>query len=257
MGFDLICDFPIKSYCTSNLFFIPIKRESRAEVVMLVGERIVHDLEKEYPPLKTALNYNNPFELLIATILSAQTTDSVVNKTTPLLFKKYPTSKDMSRARVGVLEKIVRPTGFYHLKARRIKEVADTIEKKFGGRVPCTMDELTSLKGVGRKTANIVMSVAFDKIEGIAVDTHVKRLSNRIGLTKSQKLNEIEQDLMKVTPRPLWSKLSILLILHGRNICLARRPLCERCVISRYCAYYKSSRKARVKQMNGPLLSSA
>jgi endonuclease-3 len=199
---------------------------------------VIKRLEEVYPPIKTALNFETPFQLLIATILSAQTTDVQVNRVTPELFRKFPDSASMSKANIREIERIIRPTGFFRVKAERLKQVASIIDQKYEGRVPQSMDELLKLPGVGRKTANIVLSVAFGKIEGIAVDTHVKRVSGRIGLTRNKDPEKIEKDLMTITPRNLWPRISILLILHGRNVCYARKPLCERCVISDCCDYY-------------------
>ncbi|MHB1868779.1 MAG: endonuclease III [Nitrososphaerales archaeon] len=202
------------------------------------GEEIVNLLDAQYPKIKTPLGHNSAFQLLIATILSAQCTDAQVNKVTPVLFKRYPDAKSMAEASIRDLERIIRSTGFYHVKAKRLKEVSRKVVKDFDCNVPATMNELTSLPGVGRKTANIVLSAGFSKIEGIAVDTHVKRLSKRIGLSKGTIPETIELDLMRITPRELWPRLSLLLILHGRKICNAKKPLCEICVLSRKCLYY-------------------
>ena len=192
-------------------------------------------LERIYPPIKTSLGYKNPFQLLIATILSAQCTDGRVNQVTKPLFKKYERPKDFAKANLLELEGIIRPTGYYHSKARYIKDASKLLVEQFDSRVPRTMEELLHLPGVGRKTANIILSVAYGKTEGIAVDTHVARLSRRLGSTKSNNPSVIERDLMAITPKELWSRISILLILHGRNVCYARSPNCTGCVLNKIC----------------------
>ncbi len=202
------------------------------------GEDVVRKLDPLYPNIKTPLAHGDVFQLLIATVLSAQSTDAQINQVTPKLFAKYPTPRTMARAPVRSLEKIVLSTGFYHVKARRIKEISKKLIEKFGGRVPETMEELLQLPGVGRKTANIVLSAGFDKVEGIAVDTHVFRVSRRIGLTAKDTPEKVEEDLMKITPKPEWPRLTLLLILHGRSICFARKPECEKCVLSSGCLYF-------------------
>ena len=202
------------------------------------GEEIVNRLDGQYPKIKTPLGHEGAFQLLIATILSAQCTDAQVNRVTPVLFKRYPDAKSMAKTSTRDLERFIRSTGFYHVKAKRLKEVSRKIVEDFDCNVPATMNELTSLPGVGRKTANIVLSAGFSKIEGIAVDTHVKRLSKRIGLSKETIPEKIEQDLMRITPKEMWPRLSLLLILHGRKICNAKKPLCEICVLSRKCLYF-------------------
>ena len=202
------------------------------------GDEIVRTLDPLYPRVKTPLTHKNNFQLLIATILSAQCTDAQVNRVTPILFSRFPDAGKLSSANLRDLERIVKSTGFYHMKAERIKKVSQMITKQFGGEVPSTLDELIKLPGVGRKTANIVLSAGFDKIEGIAVDTHVKRLSQRIGLSAEKTPEKIEKDLMKITTPNLWPSLSLLLIFHGRAICHARRPESEKCVLSKRCQYY-------------------
>jgi endonuclease III len=197
--------------------------------------QIIRLLKKQYPGAKVALDFADPLELLVATILSAQCTDKRVNMVTPVLFGKYRSTLDYAKADIGKLEQEIRTTGFYHTKARNIINSAKIIAEKYGGRVPRTMQELTSLPGVARKTANVVLTGAYGIIAGIVVDTHVKRLSGRIGLSENEDPVKIEQDLMKITPREAWPLISNLLIFHGRNICKARTPLCARCVISRLC----------------------
>ncbi|HEY4673351.1 MAG TPA: endonuclease III [Nitrososphaerales archaeon] len=196
---------------------------------------IVANLKRLYPAIKTSLHHRNAFELLMATILSAQCTDERVNIVTKTLFKQYRTPEDFSSANTKKLETIIRPTGYYHSKAKYIKEASKIIVRSFGSRVPDTMEGLLQLPGVGRKTANIILSVAYNKTEGIAVDTHVKRLSKRLGLTQSGNPDKIEADLMTITPKALWNKIAILLILHGRNVCYARNPRCADCILNDIC----------------------
>lgn len=209
----------------------------------LRGRNIVELLDSQYPKIKTPLSHNGPFQLLVATILSAQCTDAQVNKVTPKLFKRYATPKEMAVVNSRELERIIRSTGFFHIKAKRIKEISKKILVDFGGKVPRSMQDLTALPGVGRKTANIVLSAGFDRIEGIAVDTHVQRLAGRIGLSREKLPEKIEQDLMKITPKEMWPRLSILLILHGRRICTARKPLCEKCMLSDDCVYFREKQQ--------------
>lgn len=187
------------------------------------ARQILDILYKHYPDPDCALNHRNPFELLIATILSAQTTDVRVNMVTPDLFKAFPTPEAMSNASLEELEEIIRSTGFYRQKSKSIKQASETIVQEFNGKVPDTMEGLLKLRGAARKTANVVLGNAFNKNVGVVVDTHVKRLSNRFGLSKEKKnTNKIEKDLMALFPREHWTNLSHLLILHGRNACKAR-----------------------------------
>jgi len=197
-------------------------------------ENIIKVLKNTYPDAKIPLTHRNPLELLIATILSAQCTDERVNKVTPELFKRYKTAKDLAAARQRDVEEIIRSTGFYKNKAKNIIACAKMIEEKYGGKVPSTMEELTSLPGVGRKTANVVLGGSFG-VPGIVVDTHVKRLAGRLGLTKEKDPEKIEMDLMRIVPEEEWSRFSLLLIFHGRNVCMARRPKCRECRIAVYC----------------------
>lgn len=196
---------------------------------------IVRRLKKEYPDIRTALHFKTPFELLVATILSAQATDVLVNKITEDLFKKYRTVADYAKAPLTQLEGDVRSINFYKTKARHIKACAEIIMEKYNGQVPKSMEELIELPGVARKTANIVLSNAFGINEGIAVDTHVKRLAGRLGLSEHADPIKIEQDLMAITPRKEWSNLSHLLIFHGRKICTARAPKHRECVLYDIC----------------------
>jgi len=192
-------------------------------------------LSKEYPEVTTALRHKNPLELLVATILSAQCTDKRVNIVTESLFKKYKTAKDYAGADISRFEQEIRSTGFYKNKAKNIKGAAKMIVEDFKGKVPQTMEELVRLPGVARKTANIVLHHAFGKNVGIAVDTHVKRVSFRLGLTKNTDPVKIEADLMKIFDRSKWGVLSNLLIEHGRKVCDARKPLCAVCKLSKIC----------------------
>jgi endonuclease-3 len=196
---------------------------------------IINILLKEYPTDQTALNYGNPFQLLVAVILSAQCTDVRVNIVTPQLFARFSTPKDFAAADGKELERLIHSTGFYHNKAKNIIGCAKTLLEKHNGVVPETMDELFQLPGVGRKTANVVLGEAFGKIEGVVVDTHVIRLSNRLGFTKEVDAVKIENDLMPLIPKKHWYHFSHALIFHGRKICSARKPKCSECTISKYC----------------------
>lgn len=197
-------------------------------------KKILDVLEIEYPDAECALVHRNVFELLIATVLSAQTTDVSVNKVTPALFEKYPDSKALSEAKVEEVSEFIKRIGMYKTKAKNIIGAAKVLEENFNGIVPKTYEELESLPGVGRKTANVVMSVGFG-IPAIAVDTHVFRVSNRIGLVKENDVRKTEDALMKVLPKKRWSRTHHSLIFHGRNCCTARNPKCEDCCISDLC----------------------
>jgi endonuclease III len=196
---------------------------------------ILRRLKKEYPEAKTALNFSDPFQLLAATILSAQATDVLVNKITVPLFRKYKTVKDYANAPLEMLQQDVKSINFYKTKAKNIQAAAQIIEENFHGRVPDSMDALVSLPGVARKTANIVLTSAYGINDGIAVDTHVKRLSNLLGLTKNQDPVKIEQDLIAITPQKEWGNLSNLLIAHGRKICQAKKMKHGECVLFDIC----------------------
>jgi endonuclease III len=196
---------------------------------------VIARLKTEYPDARTELNWTNPLELLVATILSAQTTDVRVNQVTRSLFAKYRTAEDYADCAPGELEEDIRPTGFYRNKARSLRGMARALVDEHGGEVPRTMPELVALPGVGRKTANVVLGNAFDTNEGIVVDTHVRRVSGRLGLTESQDPVKIEQDLMKVVPEEDWTIFSHLLIFHGRRVCKARKPDCPNCVLNDIC----------------------
>ncbi len=196
---------------------------------------IIKLLKNEYPDVKLALTFSNPLELLVATILSAQCTDERTNRVTKNLFKKYKNIRDYAKADLKTFEEDIKATGFYKNKARNIIATCQRIIEKFKGKVPRKMEELTTLPGVGRKTANIVLTFAFGKKEGISVDTHVRRLSQRLGLSKYNEPDKIEQDLMKIIPQKCWGDFSCLLMEHGRNICLARKPLCPKCILKHIC----------------------
>ena len=197
--------------------------------------KIVMILKKEHPGAKIALRFRDAWQLLVATILSAQCTDVRVNQVTPVLFKKYKTISDFAEADQREFERDIRSTGFYRNKAKGIIGSARKILSDFKGRVPDTMDGLTSLPGIGRKTANVILSSGFGKTAGIVVDTHVIRLSQRLGLAKNTDAVKIERDLMKIVPVKDWGIFSHLLILHGRNICRARKPLCKDCAVNKLC----------------------
>jgi len=200
------------------------------------GERIIELLEEAYPDVGgTSLNWGSPLELLIATILSAQSTDEQINKVTEELFKKYRTAADYAEAPIEQLEEDVKSSGFYRRKAQFIKEVTMGLVEEHGGEVPASMEELTKLKGIARKTANIILGNAFGLIEGIAVDTHVWRIAHRLGLSDKKYRDKIEADLMEVFPRGKWLAVNYLLIAHGRRVCTAKKPDCEGCVLSGLC----------------------
>jgi endonuclease-3 len=201
------------------------------------AKRLYAKLEALYPDAQCALHHRNPFELLVATILSAQCTDEAVNKATPALFEKFPTPEAMSRAQVTDIEKLVKTCGFYRNKAKNIQGTATLLVEDHAGQVPAEMEALLRLPGVARKTANVVLGNAFNINEGVVVDTHVGRLSVRLGLTTngSKDAVKIECDLVQLFPRDKWCQLSHLLISHGRAVCQARKPRCESCELSRMC----------------------
>jgi endonuclease-3 len=197
---------------------------------------IIKILTKEIPDSRIALKFSNPLELLTATILSAQCTDVKVNQVTTGLFKKYRSAKDYAEADSAEFEEEIRPTGFYRNKAKSILKCCQELVARFGGSVPKTLEELVTLPGVGRKTANVILGNAFG-VPGIVVDTHVHRVSQRIGLTKKDDPVKIEFDLMEIVPKEEWTHFSNLLIWHGRKTCVARKPLCEICPIRKLCDY--------------------
>jgi endonuclease-3 len=197
--------------------------------------KIITALKRAYPDAKCALNHSNAFELLIATILSAQCTDARVNIVTADLFRKYRKPEDYLKVSPATLQNEIRTTGFFRNKTKSIQGTAKALTEKFGGRVPQTMDEILELPGVARKTANVVLGNAFGIQSGVVVDTHVTRLSRRLGLTKQKQAEKIENDLIELVPKKDWIIFPHLLIYHGRNVCKARNPACDACVIEKYC----------------------
>lgn len=196
---------------------------------------ILSGLEDLYPDVDCELDRETPFQLLCATILSAQCTDDRVNRVTPALFLKFPNAAAMARAPLPTLEKLIRSTGFFRQKARNLKETARTLIADHGGEVPHSLTELTRLPGVARKTASVVLGTAFGLAEGIVVDTHVQRLAMRLGLTRASDVGKIEQDLMEVIPKANWIRFSHQMIWHGRRVCFARKPSCATCAIASFC----------------------
>lgn len=197
---------------------------------------LIRALQKLYPKHVIPLHHTNAWELLCAVILSAQCTDARVNTITPHLFKKYPTVQDLAKANLADVEKIIHSAGFYHSKALSLIEMSKRICTVYGGEVPQTMEDLLTLRGVARKTANVMLGDYFKKPAGIVVDTHVKRLAYRLGLTKNTDPVKIEKDLTQVIPYKYWGWIAIALILHGRSVCPARKPQCEECTLAKFCA---------------------
>jgi endonuclease-3 len=197
--------------------------------------KIIELLEKEHPDAKIALHYSNPLELLVATMLSAQSTDETINKVTKTLFKKYAKPEDYANADLNELEQDIRSTGFYHNKAKNLKNAASLLVKKYDSKVPKTMEELTALPGIARKTANIVLNNAYGVVAGVAVDTHVRRLAQRLGLSENDDPNKIEKDLMSIVPKDKWMRITDVLIFHGRRVCTAKKPNCAGCVLNKIC----------------------
>jgi endonuclease-3 len=211
------------------------KKKGRFAPAAERAPRIYAGLIAEYPDAKCALDHRNAFELIVATILSAQCTDKRVNMVTPALFAKYPDARSMSVADPEVLQEMIKSTGFFRNKTKSLLAMSAAVAEQHGGEVPRTMAELVKLGGVGRKTANVVLGNAFGIDEGVVVDTHVARLSNRLALTRESDPVKIEQDLMALYPKDQWTMLSHLLISHGREVCDAKRPECERCVVNHLC----------------------
>ncbi len=226
--------------------------EKEASLLKQRASAVVEILRTRYPDARVALKFNNPLEILVATILSAQCTDAKVNEVTPFLFKKYRISKDYAEADLGTLEKEIHSTGFYRNKARYIKQSCIIISEKFHGRVPDSMEALLQLPGVARKTANIVLSNAYGIVEGIAVDTHVKRVSQRLGLTENRDPDKIEKDLMQLFPKDAWFPINYLVIELGREVCFAGIPYCDRCSLNELClsafSFGQRRRKANVTE---------
>lgn len=204
-----------------------MKKENAIELIRL--------LKETYPDATCSLDFETPFQLVVAVMLSAQCTDERVNKTTPRLFERCKTIKDFADIDIKELEEIIHPCGFYKNKAKNIKLCAKQVLENFNGKVPHTMEELTSLAGVGRKSANVIMLEVFGTPEGIAVDTHAKRISNLIGLSKQKEPEKIEQDLLKIFPKEYLKDINHLFVWHGRNTCVARKPKCEKCTVSHLC----------------------
>ena len=205
------------------------------------AKKVVKILKDYYPDAKCSLDFKTPFEIVVATILSAQCTDDRVNKTTPFIFPYYSTPEDFANIDIKELERLIHPCGFYKNKAKNIKACAQKLIDDFDGIVPKTHEELMSLPGVGRKTANVVMLEAFGIADGIAVDTHAKRISNLVGFSKERDPEKIEKDLLKIFPKEYLKDINHLLVWHGRNICIARKPQCDKCPIQKYCQTFIKS----------------
>ena len=201
------------------------------EKVVTITEKLI----KAYPEAKPSLNFRNPYEMMVAVCLSAQCTDDRVNKVTPALFKRFPSVSSMAKAKITDIEKYISSVSFYHNKAKHLKEACIKIEKDFDGEVPNNMEDLILLPGVGRKSANVIMLDAFGVAEGIAVDTHVGRISRRIGFSKNQDPDKVEKDLLKVIPKKYWKDVNHVFIYHGRKTCKAINPNCEECPINDIC----------------------
>ena len=202
--------------------------------------KFVELLKETYPDATCSLDFTTPFQLVVAVMLSAQCTDERVNKTTPALFERCKTINDFANIDISELEKIIHPCGFYKNKAKNIKLCAKQVLENFNGVVPQTMNELLSLAGVGRKSANVILLEVFGIAEGVAVDTHAKRISNLVGLSKESEPEKIEKDLVKLFPKKYLKDLNHLLMWHGRNTCIARKPKCDICTVKSFCNYYKN-----------------
>ena len=211
------------------------KRASRGDLAPDRIAAILKGLDEAYPDAVCALTHRSPWELLVATILSAQCTDARVNMVTPELFKRFPPPAAMAKATQPELEQIIRTTGFFRNKAKSIKGAAQTIAEKFGGKVPQTLDELITVPGAARKTANVVLGVSFGKAEGVVVDTHVFRIARRLGLAKGETAQAVEQELMRILPPNKWIDFSHQIIHHGRKACIARKPKCHECNLEQLC----------------------
>ncbi len=208
-------------------------------------ENVIHlieSLKKRYPDATCSLDFTTPFELVVAVMLSAQCTDERVNKTTPALFSRCKTIQDFADIDITELETLIHPCGFYKNKAKNIKLCAKQVLENFDGEVPQTMEELTSLAGVGRKSANVILLEVFGIAEGIAVDTHAKRISNLMGLSKEKEPEKIEQDLIKIFPKEYLKDINHIFVWHGRNTCIARNPKCDTCVVNDFCKFFKSKK---------------
>lgn len=206
------------------------------------SKEFIEILKKTYPDATCSLDFTTPFEMVVSVMLSAQCTDERVNKTTPAIFARYKTPEDFATIDLSELETLIHPCGFYKNKAKNIKACAQKIVTDFNGNVPQTMDELLTLPGVGRKSANVILLEAFGIANGIAVDTHAKRISNRIGLSKELEPEKIEQDLLKIFPKEYLKDINHLLVWHGRKTCDARKPNCEKCCVNHFCKTYLALR---------------
>ena len=208
--------------------------------------KFVEILKETYPDATCSLDFKTPFQMVVAVMLSAQCTDERVNKTTPALFERCKTVQDFADIDINELEKIIHPCGFYKNKAKNIKLCAKQVLYIFGGEVPDNMEDLQSLAGVGRKSANVVMLEAFNNPQGIAVDTHAKRVSNLVGLSNESDPVKIEQDLLKIFPKEYLKDINHLFVWHGRNTCVARKPKCDSCSVKNFCKYYKKSNGIKI-----------
>lgn len=208
--------------------------------------KFVEILKETYPDATCSLDFKTPFQMVVAVMLSAQCTDERVNKTTPALFERCKTIQDFTNIDLKELEEIIHPCGFYKNKAKNIKLCATQVLEKFNGVVPDNMDDLQSLAGVGRKSANVVMLEAFNNPQGIAVDTHAKRISNLIGLSNESDPVKIEQDLIKIFPKEYLKDINHLFVWHGRNTCIARKPKCDLCSVKEFCKHYKNSNSIKI-----------
>ena len=204
---------------------------------------IIETLKKMYPDAKCSLDFSTPFQMLVSVVLSAQCTDERVNKTTPSIFSKYSTPQDFADMDIELLEELIHPCGFYKTKAKNLKRTAQILVEKYDGIVPNNMEDLMSLPGVGRKSANVIMLEAFDLPQGIAVDTHCKRIANRLGFSSESDPAKIEQDLLKVIPKEYYKDVNHIFIWHGRNVCTSQKPKCDSCKLQQYCKFYRSNKQ--------------
>ena len=221
--------------CNKDVPRVSNSTENRVKKKKVPVDEILKGLQQEYPDVTCALDHQDPLQLLVATILSAQCTDARVNMVTPALFARYPTAADFANARLPDLERLIHSTGFFRNKAKNLKAAGQRLFTQFKGQIPRTMEELLSLPGVARKTANVVLGTAFGIASGVVVDTHVFRLSHRLGLTRAKTPEKVEADLMKTIPQEEWIQFSHRLIHHGRRVCSARNPQCDRCSLSEVC----------------------
>jgi len=211
------------------------KKDTNNAELKKQAAKIIRGLAKTYPDVECALKHRSPYELVVSTILSAQCTDERVNMTTPALFKKYSTVEDLAGSKQADVEKLIRSTGFFRNKATNLRAMAEAVTQQHAGKIPQTLEELVALPGIGRKTANVVLGTAFGIPSGVVVDTHVKRISNLLGLTTSKNPEIIERDLIELVPKKEWINFSHRLIHHGRRICIARRPQCSECPLLKNC----------------------